>query len=256
MKAALFLFDYSGVMAEPWAAAGYDCTCVDLQHPAGETVLKEYPLSGGIIRAVGMDIEHYTPPQRDFRFAAAFTPCTDTAVSGSRWFKVKGLRALQKSIGLFARSEEILESLECPGFIENPVSTLSSYYRQPDHSFDPYQYTGYFLEDNYTKKTCIWAFGGFVMPEPLIFSSVQEAINRVTAAYGRMVSKKKAMEQFASDPLVVEFYPDQRIHDAPPTVDPMERTNFRNKTPRGFSRAVYNAHHPSQKELTACPRPR
>ena len=30
---AIFLFDVTGTMAEPWLAAGYDCWIVDIQHP-------------------------------------------------------------------------------------------------------------------------------------------------------------------------------------------------------------------------------
>ncbi|WP_323008773.1 hypothetical protein [Paracoccus sp. (in: a-proteobacteria)] len=29
---AIFLYEYSGKSAEPFAAAGWDCFCVDLQH--------------------------------------------------------------------------------------------------------------------------------------------------------------------------------------------------------------------------------
>ncbi len=34
---AIFLFDRTAIMAAPWAEAGYDCYCVDSQHPKGET---------------------------------------------------------------------------------------------------------------------------------------------------------------------------------------------------------------------------
>ena len=36
MSIAVFLFDYTGVMAKPWAEAGVLCYCVDIQHPPGE----------------------------------------------------------------------------------------------------------------------------------------------------------------------------------------------------------------------------
>jgi len=35
MKKAVFLFDYTGIMAKPWADAGYLCYCFDGQHPLG-----------------------------------------------------------------------------------------------------------------------------------------------------------------------------------------------------------------------------
>lgn len=149
---ALFLFNKSDNAPKPWADAGYLCYCVDLQHPPGEH------RDGNIIR-VGADIEYWIPPRGNIVFVAAFPPCTDLAVSGARWFQFKGLRSLSKAIALFARTQEIVEAVTAPYFIENPVSTISSYWRKPDYTFDPCDYG-----DPYTKKTCLWTGNGFVMP--------------------------------------------------------------------------------------------
>lgn len=149
---ALFLFNLTDTMAKPWADAGVTCWCVDLQHPKGEHH------EGNIVR-VGADIHRWTPPLRRYVFGFAFPPCTDVAVSGARWFKGKGLYALADSIALFARTAEIMEALDAPYGIENPVSTISSYWRKPDYTFHPNDYG-----DPYLKKTCLWTGGGFVMP--------------------------------------------------------------------------------------------
>lgn len=203
---AIFLFDKSAVMAAPWAEAGFDCYCVDLQHPKGEA------RDGNIIR-VGADIHRWVPPLgRPIVFAAAFVPCTDMAVSGARWFKGKGLYALSDSIALFARAAELLEATGAPYLIENPVSTISSYWRKPDHSFHPWQFTALEPTDNYTKKTCLWTGGGFVMPQPSIADGIGE--------------------------------PDNRIHYASPGE---ERANFRSATPAGFARAAFQANRPQQR---------
>lgn len=55
-----------------------------------------------------------------------------------------------------------------PYLIENPVSTVATYWRKPDHQFDPCDYGGYLdpAGDYYTKKTCLWTGNGFVMPPP------------------------------------------------------------------------------------------
>jgi len=153
-KIMLSLFDHSGVMAEPWAEAGYECYCVDIQNDNSTA-----NVGLGRIHKVCADIEHWIPPQGDIRFVAAFPPCTDLAVSGARWFQLKGLRALSKAIALFARSQEIVEAIGAPYLIENPVSTISTYWRKPDYTFDPCDYG-----DPYTKKTCLWTGNGFVMP--------------------------------------------------------------------------------------------
>lgn len=210
MKAcAIFLFDKTAVMAAPWAEAGYDCYCVDIQHPKGEQ------RDGNIIR-VGADIHRWVPPLgRSIVFGAAFTPCTHTAVSGARWFKGKGLYALADSIALFARSAELLEATGAPYLIENPVSTLASYWRKPDHTFHPWQFAHIEPADNYVKKTCLWTGGGFVMPHGLL------------------------------EPVAE---PDNRIHFASPGED---RANFRSATPAGFARATFETNQPLAERIAA-----
>jgi len=208
-RAALFLFNITDTMAEPWAQAGYDCYCVDLQHTKGER------RDGRIIR-VGADVHRYTPPMRPFAFAFAFPPCTDLAVSGARWFSGKGLYALSDAIGLFARAADLCEATGAPYGIENPVSTISSYWRKPDHAFDPCDYAGYLggENDTYTKKTCIWAGGGFVMPVPRRLDPIDGS----------------------------------RMHLMPPS---SERANLRSATPPGFARAVFEANHRRIEEKAA-----
>jgi len=153
----LSFFDVSTTMARPWAEAGYVCYCIDLQHPRGETRDDKNP---NILR-VGADIHHWLPPlDKEVVFAAFFPPCTDLAVSGARWFRDKGIGKLVDAIALFKRSVELAELLKCPYLIENPVSTISKYWRPPDHTFHPNDYG-----DPYLKKTCLWTGGGFIMPK-------------------------------------------------------------------------------------------
>ncbi len=152
-KIVVSCFDQSTNFVKPWADAGYLCYCVDVQHDPGEK------RTGNIIK-VGADIREWLPPRnKEVAFAAFFPPCTDLAVSGAGYFKKKGLGRLSDAIELFYVSTRLAEWFECPYLIENPVSTISSYWRKPDHSFDPCDYG-----DNYTKKTCLWTGGGFRMP--------------------------------------------------------------------------------------------
>jgi hypothetical protein len=159
-KAAIFLYDLTGVMAEPWANAGYDCYLFDIQHPEGITpdpIQENTWLIGGDL-SKGVPL----PPgvKERIAFVAAFPPCDHLSVSGARWFKGKGLRKLAWSIELFATAAEFCEESGAPYLIENPVSTISSYWRKPDHSFHPHYFTRIAPEDNYTKKTCLWTGGG------------------------------------------------------------------------------------------------
>jgi hypothetical protein len=151
-------------------------------------------------------------------FAVCWTPCDNTAVSGARWFKGKGLRKLAWSMDCCATGAEVINELNVPGFVENPVSTLAIYWRKPDYSFHPHEFTGFAANDNYTKKTCIWGFEGFVMP--------------------------------AANPLADLTAPDNRIHACPPGE---ERRNIRSATPKGFARALFeaNRHLINQRKMVA-----
>jgi hypothetical protein len=193
------LFDHTGNMVTPWAQAGFLCYCVDAQHPAGE--FRE----GNIIR-VGADVREWLPPYAKIRMLFAFPPCTHVAVSGRRWFREKGLGSLIDSLQLFEASVRLAEWTQAPYLIENPVSTVSTYWRKPDYRFDPCDYGGYLNPpgDAYTKKTCLWTGNGFVMPETKrVFPFEGSKMNRL-----------------------------------PPSKN---RPNLRSATPKGFAQAVFEA---------------
>jgi hypothetical protein len=102
-------------------------------------------------------VRDWLPPFARIKILFAFPPCTHVAVSGARWFKDKGLGALIDSLQLFDAAVRLAEWTGAPYLIENPVSTISTYWRKPDHRFDPCDYGGYLDPpgDRYTKKT--WA---------------------------------------------------------------------------------------------------
>lgn len=160
----LSLCDKTGNMVKPWLEAGYECWIVDLQHEPGAN------REGNLVR-VGADIRYWIPPKPVVEHTGivfAFPPCTHLAVSGARWFKGKGLRALSEAIDIFGSCVNLVEWLGVPGFVENPVSVISSHYRRPDQTFDPCDYG-----DPWLKKTCLWTFNGFVMPAKLRVEPVE-----------------------------------------------------------------------------------
>lgn len=194
----LSLCDRTGTMVAPWVEAGYRATIVDLQHPAGSH-------TDGLLTTVGADILTWLPPLDTYTAVFAFPPCTHLAVSGARWFRDKGLGALIEGLTLVKRCIELAEWTGAPWMIENPASTLSTYWREPDFTFNPSDYGGYVGgRDAYTKLTCIWAGAGFVMP----------------------------------DMRPVEPVEGSKMHRLPPSA---ERANLRSATPEGFARAVYLA---------------
>ncbi len=186
-------------MVEPWANAGFLCYCVDAKHPAGEY------REGNIIR-VGADVREWLPPYAKIAVLFAFPPCTHVAVSGARWFQDKGIGALVEALELFEATVRLAEWTGAPYVIENPVSTVSTYWRKPDFTFDPCDYGGYLNPpgDAYTKKTCLWTGNGFVMPKA----------KRVPPVEG------------------------SRMHRLPPS---KHRAELRSVTPMGFARAVFEA---------------
>jgi len=195
-KVVLSLFDYSGVMIKPWAKAGYQCYCVDTYHKG---IKKE-----GNITYIEADIMNYLPPRKEYRIVFSFPPCTNLSVSGARWFKDKGLNGLSEGIKLVERARQICEWCSAPWMIENPISVLSTYWREPDYIFHPYEYDGYTKDDNaYSKKTCLWTSKDFKMPI-------------------KIPAKKF----------------DNRIHMMGPSED---RGRKRSLTPEGFAIAVYKA---------------
>lgn len=199
MSVVLSLCDRTATMVRPWADAGHECWVVDIQHE-GDKVRDG-------VRYIGADIRSWLPPYgTDYAIVFAFPLCTHLAVSGARWFKGKGLGRFSEAIELVERCNAICEAVGAPYMIENPVSTLSSYWRAPDYTFDPCDYGGYLDPegDHYTKRTCLWTGGGFRMPPP----------KRVYPHDG------------------------SKLHLLAPSPD---RADIRSQTPAGFARAVFQA---------------
>jgi hypothetical protein len=193
----LSMCDRTGVMVEPWLEAGYECWIIDTQHEPGEH------RDGRLVR-VGADVTTWLPPRTKYRITFGFPPCTHLAVSGARWFKDKGLAGLIDGLRVVEAVRERCEWTGAPWMIENPVGTLSTYWRKPDHAFDPCDFGGWVEGDAYTKRTHLWTGGGFIMP--------------------------------AQRPVAPEL--GSLMHHLPPSDD---RGDLRSVTPSGFAMAVFAA---------------
>ena len=211
-RVVISLCDLTGNMTAPWSDAGYDVILVDPQHGVDSIEVLE---NGAVVTRLAATIEGAMPAlseairTREIAAVFGFPPCTDMAVSGSRWFQSKreADAQFQSKAAIVAEQCRTVGRLSgAPYFVENPVSVLSSIFGKPSHTFNPHDYTGFEPADNYTKKTCLWVGGGFVMPARNADDTLGE--------------------------------PDNRIHAAPPGP---ERANFRSATPMGFARAVFEA---------------
>lgn len=241
------LYDYTGVTMEPWARAGYKCFCYDIQHTErGETIDFD---GGGSITKIKMDLQETTKVPKGFEYypfilklldrhayrthmVFAFPVCTDLAVSGAAHFKSKAKKNphFQTEATNHAKACAMLASLlEVPFMVENPVSRLATLWRKPDYCFQPYEYGGYIPEteaahplypehiaprDAYSKKTCLWTGGGFVMPD--------------------------------KRPVDCESFGSSRQHRKLGGKS-MRTKNIRSATPRGFAQAVFEA---NKREVT------
>lgn len=169
--AVVSLCDYTGNMVRPWAEAGYECWCVDVQHS-----IRNDRREGNIIYTWG-DVRSWCPPpalRGRIAIVFAFPPCTHVAVSGARDFRKKRNILLRDSLELFSACEMAAAWSGAPYMIENPVGKFSDHMGRPDYVFQPWEYG-----DMYSKKTCLWVGNGFVMPDPVYRSRPEGVDDRI-----------------------------------------------------------------------------
>jgi hypothetical protein len=231
MQKAIFLFDYTGIMAKPWADAGYLCYCFDGQHPQGVNFTNhDNVLTVGMrfSNEVTGDLSFYDVGKisdicgEGISFVFGFPECTDLAVSGAAHFARKrdnNPYFQDEAMTLVRLVEFVGNTYGCPWALENPVSVISTMWRKPDYKFHPFEYGGYLPvddvhpiypeyikpQDAYPKKTCIWSGNGFVMPKKIPVD-VEPGFSDQHKKLGGKSLKTK---------------------------------NIRSATPRGFAQAVY-----------------
>lgn len=189
-------------MVRPWANAGYECWCVDIQHSIRKD--RDEAVGSGVIHFVWGGCRSWRLPvsaRNRVAIGFGFTPCTHLAVSGARDHQAKGGWLLADALQLFDSVEVAFSFGGFPYMLENPVGRLSSFRRKPNYTFQPWQYG-----DDYTKLTCIWAGNEFRMPLPTRTTPPPEVA--------------------------------QKIWLMPPSE---ERANLRSETPPGFAKAVFEA---------------
>ena len=123
--------EFSGIVRDAFIARGHNAISCDL-----EPSEKPGPhLQGDIRNAYWFDWD----------LVIAHPPCTYLAVSGNRWYA--GTQQRDDAAGFAAMFNSWADKV-C---IENPVSALSSLWRKPDQTIQPWQFG-----HGEVKRTCLW----------------------------------------------------------------------------------------------------
>lgn len=234
-KKAVFLFDVTGLMALPWAKAGYQCYCFDGQHPEGVSISSVHP---NIINIGVWFCDQFAFPEGErvninkvraitgdgVSLVFGFPECTDLTVAGARHFESKrkiNPRFQFEAMQLVKLVYMVGENLNCPWALENPVGVISTMWRKPDFKFNPCDYAQYLpnndehpvypsiypARDMYNKNTCIWHGNGFKEPIKKRIQPLQKENPGWKLCGGKSLKTK----------------------------------NIRSATPRGFAQAVFEA---------------
>ena len=147
-KIVLSLFDHTGNWSRPWAEAGYEVLCFDIQ---------DNPETGDVN---AFDVGFFADFFGDFQGLEVYAilaacPCTEFARSGSRHFATKDADGrTEAAVELVRQTLRTVEYYRPAVWaIENPVGRIEQLSGLPRWrlSFDPHH-----LGDPYTKKTLIW----------------------------------------------------------------------------------------------------
>ena len=92
------LCDLTGNITKPWSEGGWDVVLVDPQHGVDSSTVTA---NGAVVTRLAKTILEAMPQlseiirTRDVEMVFGFPPCTDMAVSGSRWFSSKRAKDVQ-----------------------------------------------------------------------------------------------------------------------------------------------------------------
>lgn len=127
--------EYSATVRDAFRARGFDAWSCDLLPTEGDP---RWHIQGDAVK-----VSRAEP----WDLMIAHPPCTHLAVSGARWFKDKQAEQ-QEALGFVA---DLFSAPIKHIALENPVSIISSRFRKPDQTIQPWQFG-----HGETKATCLW----------------------------------------------------------------------------------------------------
>ena len=139
---------------------------------------------------------HYQGDVRDvldfpWDLMIAHPPCTHLSVSGARHFPAKRMDGRQQSAVTFFMS---LARAEIPAIcIENPVCIISSHWRKPDQTIQPWQFG-----HGETKATCLWLKGLPKLQPTDVVSGREQRIHKMPPSPDRSKERSKTFRGIAA----------------------------------------------------------
>ncbi len=129
--------EFSGVVRDAFIKRGHNAWSCDLR----PTETGTQHIQGNVLSV----LKSYGP----WDLMIAHPPCTDLAVSGARWFPEKRKNGSQTTaINFFmALANADVKKIA----IENPVCIMSTIWRKPDQTIQPWQFG-----HGEVKRTCLW----------------------------------------------------------------------------------------------------
>ena len=177
MIRVLVACEYSGTVRDAFRREGYDAMSCDI-------LPTESPGP------------HYQGDARDllddgWDLLIAHPPCTFLAVSGNRWLAEDPSRRAKQE----AAAEFFLTFARAPVpfiAIENPVCVMSSLYRKPDQTVQPWQYG-----HGEVKRTCLWLRNLPPLHPTDIVDGREERVHRMPPSANRAHLRSKTLDGIA-----------------------------------------------------------
>lgn len=172
----LIACEYSGVVRDAFIRAGHDAMSCDL-------LPTEVP--GPHYQGDVRDVLNYP-----WDMMVAHPPCTHLSVSGARHFEAKRLDGRQQASASFFMS---LARAPIPAIaIENPVCIMSSLWRKPDQTIQPWQFG-----HGETKATCLWLKGLPPLRPTNIVDGREQRIHRIPPSPERWKERSRTFSGVA-----------------------------------------------------------
>lgn len=172
----LIACEYSGTVRDAFAALGHDALSCDLL--PSEKPGKHYQ---GDVR----DVLEYP-----WDILIAHPPCTHLSVSGAKHFEAKRADGRQHAaVSFFMR----LALANVPRIaVENPVCIMSSLWRKPDQTIQPWQFG-----HGETKATCLWLKGLPPLRATNIVEGREARVHRMPPSADRWKERSRTFEGIA-----------------------------------------------------------